>query len=131
MSVIPESHVDIAEKGGLGFVATIGPRGEPHNNPVWVLWDGEFLRFSLTKTRQKYRNLLRDPHVSIALVDMDNSRRYLEVRGEVARIDDDIDNAFVDSIAQRFIGTDRYEFDPPGAERVVVVVRPRHTSKMG
>ena len=101
------------------------------NNPVWVLWDGEFLLFSLTTTRQKHRNLLREPRISVALTDDENPRRYLEVRGEVERIEEDIDNAFVDGIAQRFIGIERYTFDPPGAERVVVYVRPLHTSKMG
>jgi len=131
MSVIPESHRDIIGSGGLGFVATIGPHGEPQNNPVWIVPDGEHLLFSLHKSRQKYRNLQRDPRISIAMTDMDNRRRYLEIRGTVLSIDEDADNAFIDSIAQRFVGTQRYEFDRPGTERVVVRVLPQHTSQMG
>lgn len=131
MSVIPESHQDIVDEGGLGFVATIGPNGEPHNNPVWVVWDGARLRFSLHKKRQKYRNLLRNQDISIALTDSANQRRYLEVRGVVESIEDDPDNVFLDGIAQRFIGLDRYPHDTPGTERVVVNVTPVHTSKMG
>ena len=108
MSVIPESHRDIVEAGGLGFVATIGPRGEPQNNPVWVMWDGERLQFSLHKRRQKYRNLVRDSRIAIALTSKENQRRYLEVRGTVVAIDDDEDNVFLDTIARTFIGLDRY-----------------------
>ncbi len=76
MGAIPDSHRDILEHGGLGFVATIGPKGEPQNNPVWVVWDGEHLKFSLHKRRQKYRNLRRDPRIAIAMADPDNRRRY-------------------------------------------------------
>ncbi len=131
MSVIPDSHRDIIEAGGLGFVATIGPRGEPQNNPVWVVWDGEHLSFSLTPSRQKLHNLRRDPRIAIALVDAGNLRRHLEVPGTVVAVDDDADRSFIDDIARRFIGTPRYEYDPPGTERVIVRVRPEHTSKMG
>ena len=131
MSVIPESHRDIVEAGGLGYVATIGPNGEPQNNPVWVIWDGEHLRFSLHKGRQKYRNLQREPRIAIGMTDPDKPRRYLEIRGLVVSIDEDVDRAFIDGIAQRFIGTSRYENDPPGTERIIVTVRPEHTSKMG
>ena len=131
MSVIPESHLDIIEPGGLGFVATIGPDGGPHNNPVWGVWDGESLMFSLHKERQKYRNLVREPRIAIAMGDPGNRRRYLEVRGTVTAIDDDLDRSFIDDIARRFIGTERYEYDQPGTERVVVKVRPEHTSRMG
>jgi len=131
MSVVPDSHRDIVEQGGLGYVATIGPGGEPHNNPVWVVWDGEHLMFSLHKTRQKYRNLRRDPRIAVAMADRENPRRYLEVRGSVVAIDDDIDRSFIDGIARRFIGTPRYEYDAPNTERVIVKVRPDHTSHMG
>lgn len=131
MPVIPESHLDIIEQGGLGFVATIGPTGEPQNNPVWVVWDGEQIMFSLHKKRQKYWNLRREPRIAIAMADPANPRRYLEVRGTVAAIEDDVDRSFIDDIARRFVGTPRYEYDAPGAERVVVKVRPEHTSRMG
>lgn len=87
--------------------------------------------FSLHKKRQKYWNLRREPRIAIAMADPANPRRYLEVRGTVAAIEDDVDRSFIDDIARRFVGTPRYEYDAPGAERVVVKVRPEHTSRMG
>ena len=33
--VIPEGYEDLLESTALVHVATIGPHGEPQNNPVW------------------------------------------------------------------------------------------------
>lgn len=57
--------------------------------------------------------------------------RYLEIRGEVDRVDDDTDRSFVNFIAHRYVGKDEYPWDPPGAERVVISVRPTATSSPG
>ncbi len=92
--IIPEGYEDILESTTLAHIATIGPHGEPQNNPVCFGWDGEHVKFSQTKTRQKYRNVQRHPRVALSLVDPDNPYRYLEVRGKVVRIDEDPDLDF-------------------------------------
>jgi PPOX class probable F420-dependent enzyme len=130
-SIIPASHADLLAQPILADVATIGPHGEPQNNPVWFDWDGEHIRFSQTTGRQKLRNVQRDPRVALSLVDQNNPYRYLEVRGTVARIEPDPDNAFIDKMAQKYLGQDVYPWAQPGEERVVVVVRPEHTTQMG
>ncbi len=131
MSVIPESHADLLDTVTVANVATVGPDGEPQVNPVWFEWDGSHLTFSQTTGRQKYRNLKRDPHVALSIIDPENPYRYLEVRGVVDSIDPDPDFAFIDRQAQRYIDQDKYPWHQPGDERVVVHVRPVHTSHMG
>ena len=86
-SVVPTSHADLLESTALAHVATIGPKGEPQANPVWFGWDGKHLKFSLTKTRQKSKNLKQDPRVAISIVDPENPYRYLEIRGEVSLVE--------------------------------------------
>ena len=130
-SVIPESYEDLLEPTALVHVATIGPDGEPQNNPVWFGWDGEHLKFSQTKTRQKYRNLKRDPRIAFSIVDPENPYRYLEIRGEVVRVDEDPHLYFINSMANKYLGLDKYPNHKPGDERVVVFVRPDHTTQMG
>lgn len=127
---IPEKFHDILHSKALAFVATIGPKGEPQNNPVWFDWDGTHLLFSQTKARQKYRNVQREPRVSMTIVDPENPYRYLEVRGTVARINDDPDMAFIDAMAKKYLGQDTYPYHQPGDERVVVVVEPEHITHM-
>ena len=128
---IPKGYRDLMESTALVHVATLGPNGEPQNNPVWFDWDGEHIKFSQTKTRQKYRNVHSDPRLALSLVDPENPYRYLEVRGEVERIEEDPDNEFINAMAKKYMGVDVYPMHQPGDERVVVYVRPRHTTQMG
>jgi PPOX class probable F420-dependent enzyme len=130
-SVIPESHADLLEQPVLAHVATVGPHGEPQNNPVWFGWDGENVLFSQTTQRQKYRNVQDEPRVALSIVDASNPFRYLEIRGTIERIDPDPGNAFINSMAKKYMGEDIYPWHRPGDERVVLVVRPEHTTTMG
>lgn len=128
---IPENYQELLESTALAHVGTIGPGGEPQNNPVWFDWDGEHVKFSQTKARQKFRNLKRDPRVAFSIVDPENPYRYLEVRGEVARVEEDPDLNFISAMAKKYIGVDRYPYHQPGDERVVIFVEPGHTTQMG
>ncbi len=131
MSAIPENYADLLHTTALAHVATIGPNGEPQNNPVWFDWDGEHLLFSQTKNRQKYRNVRREPRVAISIVDPANPYRYLEIRGKVVRIDEDQNNAFINAMAKKYINQNVYPWHNAGDERVVVIIEPEHVTKMG
>lgn len=128
---IPEGYEDLMEIPALAHVATIGPDGEPQNNPVWFDYDGEYLKFSQTKARQKFKNLGRDPRIALSIVDPENPYRYIEVRGEVVRVDEDPDLDFINAMAKKYLGIDKYPYHQPGDERVVIVIEPRHTTQQG
>ena len=130
-SVIPEQYGDLLDTTTLAHVATLGPDGEPQVNPVWFDWDGTRVKFSQTTARQKYRNLNRDNRISLSIVDPKNPYRYLEIRGTVTSIEPDAENAFIDSMAKKYLGVDDYPYHQPGDERVVVHVDPAHTTHMG
>jgi PPOX class probable F420-dependent enzyme len=129
--VIPEDYADLLQTTALAHVATIGPKGEPQNNPVWFDWDGSYLKFSQTTTRQKYRNLRRDERVALSIVDPENPYRYLEVRGTAVRVEEDPENEFIDAMAKKYLGVEEYPYHRPGDERLVVYVKPEHTTQMG
>lgn len=129
--MIPETHKNILESTALAHIATIGPKGEPQSNPVWFDWDGQYLRFSQTKTRQKYRNIQREPRIAVSIVDPENPYHYIELRGAVEKIEEDPDFAFINSMAKKYMGQDEYPWRQPGEERVVIYLKPEHTSKMG
>ena len=128
---IPESHEDLLRSTALVHVATLGPNDEPQNNPVWFDWDGEYVKFSQTKTRQKYRNIKREPRLALSIVDPDDPYRYLEIRGVVDRVEEDPDLTFINSMSKKYLGIDEYQNHRPGDERIVIFVRPEHTTKMG
>ncbi len=131
ISVIPDQALDLLESKALAHVATIGLSGEPQVNPVWFDWDGEYLRFSQTETRQKKRNLERDPRVALSIVDPENPYRYLEIRGRLTAIEPDPDNAFIDAMANKYLGVEAYPWHNPGDVRVVMVIEPVRTTGMG
>ena len=131
-TVVPADLADLLASTALAQVATIGPDGAPQVNPVWFDWDGRHLRFSQTAARQKVRNLRRDPRIAISIVNPGNPYRYLELRGVVAGIEPDPDFAFVDKVTRKCLGQGRDPSrNPPGEERVVVVVEPRRATRMG
>ncbi|MEZ4530410.1 MAG: PPOX class F420-dependent oxidoreductase [Thermomicrobiales bacterium] len=130
-TVIPDSHKDLLESTALAHVATIGPNGGPQVNPVWFGWDGDLISFSQTKSRQKLRNLQKDNRISLSIVDPVNPYRYLEVRGKAIEVIEDPDKAFIDSMAQKYLGQEKYPWSQPGDQRVIVVVEPERALTMG
>jgi len=129
VSIIPEEYLDLLQSTTIITAATIGPKGEPQNNPVWFGWDGNNVLFSVKKSRQKYRNLVREPRIALSIFDPTNPVRYLEIRG-VARIEEDTDRSFVNSMAKKYLNQDVYPWDQPGDERVIIIVEPQHITKM-
>jgi hypothetical protein len=67
----------------------------------------------------------------VSIVDPANPYRYLEVRGTVAEVADDEGNAFINSMAKKYLDQDVYPWHQPTDHRVVVKVAPEHTSQMG
>jgi PPOX class probable F420-dependent enzyme len=129
--MIPSGYEDLLESTALAHIATIGPHGEPQVTPVWFGWDGQHVRFSQTKTRQKLHNLQRDPRIALSIVDPKNPYRYLEIRGRVVAIEEDPNLDFINSMAKKYLGQDKYPWHREGDERVVIVVEPERTTQMG
>jgi PPOX class probable F420-dependent enzyme len=128
MSVIPDDYRDLLERPLYAHLATIRPDGKPQVNPMWFAWDGEYLRFTNTSVRQKYKNVTANPDVAISVNDPDQPYRYLEVRGRVVRIDEDPEGEFFAELAERY----GLKLDGPVGDaqyRVVYVVEPTAISK--
>jgi PPOX class probable F420-dependent enzyme len=118
---IPASHQDLLD-AQVATLATIGPDGRPQLTEIWFLHDDGELRLSLNTTRQKVKNLRRDPACTLFILDLAVPYRYLEVRGD-AEITPDDGYAFADRVGDKY-GSDLRTRDNPGDSRVVVTVRP-------
>ena len=102
---IPKSHHDILVDRPTGHIATIRPDGRLSVNPVGLMWDGVHVRVSTLKSRQKYKNLLKDPRVAISIPHRNNPNRYVELRG-IAELTDDPKRVFINSLAKHYMGVD-------------------------
>jgi PPOX class probable F420-dependent enzyme len=79
---IPPSHLDLLTRPICGVLTTMGRDGQPQSSLVWVDHDGTCARVNTTLERQKGRNLLADPKVSLLVVDPDNTGRFIQIRGD-------------------------------------------------
>ena len=124
---IPTEFHDLLESRAFAFVSTLGKSGEPQVNPIWFLWDGSQIRFGVLEGRQKYRNLVRDNRIAIAIANPDNPYRYLEVRGRVVNIAPDEDDAVFNAISLKYTGVPFNPDQEPFARFVATVEVERHT----
>ncbi|MEV0394768.1 PPOX class F420-dependent oxidoreductase [Polymorphospora rubra] len=120
--VVPESHADLLSRPVFAHLATVRPDGSPQSNVMWFVWDGERIRLTHTKNRQKFRNLQQEPRVSLSMADPDDPYRFLEVRGTVEKIENDDEQAsFYRSLQERYGNI----YDITDADvRVIVTIRP-------
>jgi PPOX class probable F420-dependent enzyme len=79
---IPASHLDLLTRPICGVLTTMGPDGQPQSSLVWADWDGECARVNTTLERQKGRNLVVNPRLSLLVVDPDNTSRFVQIRGD-------------------------------------------------
>jgi PPOX class probable F420-dependent enzyme len=120
MSLIPASHSDLLE-ARVATLATIGADGYPQLSEVWFLSEDGTVRLSLNDSRQKVKNLVRYPKCTLFILDVANTFRYLELRGE-ALVEPDPEYLFADRVGAKY-DADLRVHDQPGESRVAVTLR--------
>ena len=128
---IPEKYADLFDKPAFGNLGTLMPDGSPQVTPVWVDFDGKFVRINSAKGRVKDKNIRRDPRVSISLQDPANPYRYLEIRGRVVDITENGADDHINKLSQKYLGKAVYPYRQPGEVRVTYKIEPEKVSSMG
>ena len=121
MPGIPESHQDLLDSQ-VATLATIGPDGRPQLSEVWFLAEDGEVKISLNTTRQKTKNLTRNPAGTVFILDLANPYRYLEIRGDAEVVPDE-DYSFADRVGAKY-GADLRDRDQPGDTRVAITIHP-------
>ena len=70
---VPASHLDLLTRPICGVFTTLGHDGQPQSTMVWVDLDRGCALVNTTVERQKGRNLLGNPKVSLLVVDPGNT----------------------------------------------------------
>jgi PPOX class probable F420-dependent enzyme len=104
-------------------VATLGPDGAPQNSVVWIAREGDVVLFSSAESRQKARNLRRDPRISLSVFGLADPYTSVEIRG-TAEILPDEGKRLPHELSHKYLG-----IDPPGEKddevRLIIRVVPR------
>ena len=88
---------------------------------IFVKRDGDTVVFSTIKGRLKTRNMVRDPRVSLLVVDKEKGR-YVEIRGTV-EITEDPDKRLLYEMCDLYMGG-MAPPPEPDAERLIVRITP-------
>jgi PPOX class probable F420-dependent enzyme len=111
--------------GGKNFAAftTLMPGGQPQTHVMWVDCDDDHLLINTEVHRRKFKNVVADPRVTVAIWDAENPYSFAEVRGRVVEtITGDAALASINAMAQKYTGADyRPEIQ---SERVILRIAP-------
>ncbi len=121
MTTFPESHRDLLQ-APVAVLATQGADGYPQVSALWFVLDGDTLALSLNTSRQKTKNLQRDPACTLFLLDPANPYRTMEIRAR-AELRPDTGGAVAAQVQQKY-GADVRQNDRPGETRLVVILHP-------
>lgn len=123
MSHVPESKRDLLERPIVVTLTTVMPDNSPQSTPVWFSFDGTHIWINTARGRQKDRNMLERPVVSVLSVDPENPYRYLEVRGVVDEVTEDGAVDHINYLSGRYTGNpDYYKSNPQQRDRETRVI---------
>lgn len=120
MATVPESHLDNIGSSQVVTIATNGTDGRPQVTAMWFLADeAGNVTLSPNTSRQKTKNLQRDPRVTLLFLDPANPYRTVEIRA-TAKIEPDPDYVTAAAVGAKYGVADLRQMDGPGESRVSV-----------
>jgi PPOX class probable F420-dependent enzyme len=125
--MLPPEAVAMATGRNFAVFTTLRPDGHPAAQVMWVDADQECILINTEKHRRKFRNVQRDPRVTVTLINSANPYNYIEVRGTVVEVvEGQPARDHIDKLAWRYFGR---PYDPAAiqSERVILRIRPLST----
>jgi PPOX class probable F420-dependent enzyme len=110
------------DEGTYVTLGTTGPDGRPQLSVLWATHDGDDVLLSTLTGRQKHRNLVADPRVSVLWFPVANPLSYVEVRGTASTTTDGA-VGLIERLARTYVGRP-YQEVPGAVVRVTVRVTP-------
>jgi len=128
MAKLTELAKKLIDGKNLASVATLMPDGSPQVAPVWVEREGDIIVVNATTTRQRYRNLKRDPRVAVCLFDMDNIYTCVMIRGRATQITMEGAEEDIDRLSMKYNGR-MYPDHSPERPRVIIRIVPERVAE--
>ncbi len=111
-----------AQAKNFGTLTTLMPDGQPQTQVMWVGADDDHLLINTEVHRAKYKNVARDPRVTVTVWDNEDPYRYVEARGRVVgEVRGAPARANIDELSRKYGGSD-YPADAIQTERVILEV---------
>ena len=97
--------LELARGQNFAALTTLLPGGHPQTQVMWVDADDQHLLINTEVHRQKFRNVERDPRVTVTIWDKEDPYRFVEVRGEVVeKVKGSEARKHIDELSQKYRG---------------------------
>jgi PPOX class probable F420-dependent enzyme len=93
----------LVDQPNFAHLATVMSDGSPHSAPVWIGREDDFLLICTEAGSLKGRNTLRDPRVSISLVDFVDPYSEVQIRGRVVERRADPELRHYDAMSLKYV----------------------------
>jgi PPOX class probable F420-dependent enzyme len=114
---------ELATGKNFAALTTLFGDGHAQTQMMWVDADDDHVLINTEVHRQKYKNVQRDPRVTVAVVDATNPYHYAEVRGRVVdEVRGGAARAHIDELSQKYLGSPYGA--PVSSERVILKIAP-------
>lgn len=132
---IPTSHRELLDGPVIAALGTLMPDSTIQVTPVWCSYDGTHVIVNGTADRQKHRNMVERPNVTLMLFDPQDQFRYLEIRGVVEEITAEGCGESMNELALLYTGKPkRYGVEAPPrevSERILYKIKPTRVNTGG
>ena len=130
MPELTDAQREVINSTPVAVLSTIGPKGTPQTTAIWFLLDDDGLvKLSLNGSRQKLKNLQRNPAASLLFLQGQNPYQTVEIRG-TATVEPDTAGTLVDMIKVKY-NADVRDHDQPGEQRYIVTIHPEKVLTFG
>lgn len=121
----------LAEGPNFAAFTTLLPDGSPMTHVMWVAADEDHVLINTEVHRQKYRNVRRDPRVTVTIIDHENPYHFAEVRGTVVEtVTGPEARASIDELSMKYGGRP-YPEGNIESERVILRIAPNRQQHRG
>ena len=97
--------IKMAQGPNYAALTTLFEDGAPQTHTMWVDTDGEHLLINTELHRVKYKNIKKDPRVSVMIWKHDDAFKFVEVRGKVVdEITGDEAVANIQDLSEKYFG---------------------------
>jgi PPOX class probable F420-dependent enzyme len=125
---IPADFKDLLTMTIFPTLVTVMPDGQPQGSIIWFDYDGEHILVNTAKGRQKDKNMLARPQVTLVFVDPQDPYRFLEVRGKVIEVTESGAAEHINKLSARYLNRPDYyrgdEARRQSEQRVIFKVEP-------
>lgn len=129
-SVSP-SAIKMLQERQFAHMVTLMPDGSPQATVVWidVEPDGGHVLVNSSENRLKTRNLRRDPRVSVSVLDPNDSRRFVILRGQVVEMRKEGAPEHYRTLSVKYSGREPERGDL--SDRRILRIKPDHVVERG